>query len=480
MNKYLCLARDKTKANKLKSQLVNIGLPDVDAESIGELYDLNGFDIIFITYEYSELSVINEVVNKSVDNDNVVVLCSDNQQDLFIEELCSKHVFHVNILPKMFNNDILKSTVRRCDEMKRSLSEVKDGFFQSVNENSGSDEFSFFISKNKSATSYVFSKLAHKNVSIYRKLLTSLNFSQLPPFYQIESVRLSPLGNQSIDVVMSYTKDRKLGYYANLAIASRQFSEKKFNVALPYAFKALSFNPMSNEIFTIICSSALMISDITHINRALKVRKVHSSFTVEDFNYLLSNVLSFFSVRKLSQKFTTKQRKNNSMFIDELSLLVDRKNRGFFVESLTLLSLFILIKSGKRLPALIFYNRYAWIYDNELTTVLHKSIHVELGNLKKSKDFFFKFSMFDLDDKHLFRRIYKINKQKYKLALDEYISMRSETSHEALIQSYGRFPFSYEYSMLMSRAILTSENGAFSRKLRLKIARNIRTISDFS
>tara|TARA_Y100000588_G_scaffold216194_1_gene230122 strand:- start:411 stop:656 length:246 start_codon:yes stop_codon:yes gene_type:complete len=76
------------------------------------------------------------------------------------------------------------------------------------------------------------------------------------------------------------------------------------------------------------------------------------------------------------------------MFIDELSLLVDRKNRGFFVESLTLLSLFILIKSGKRLPALIFYNRYAWIYDNELTTVLHKSIHIELGNLKKSKDFF--------------------------------------------------------------------------------------------
>ena len=69
--------------------------------------------------------------------------------------------------------------------------------------------------------------------------------------------------------------------------------------------------------------------------------------------------------------------------------------------------------------------------------------------------------MFDLDDKNLFRRIYKINKQKYKLALDEYLSMRSETSHEALIQSYGRFPFSYEYNMLMSRAILTSENGVF-------------------
>lgn len=480
MNKYLCLARDKTKANKLKSQLMNIGLPDVDAESIGDLYDLNSFDIIFVTYEYNELSVVNEIINKSVDNDNVVVLCSDNQQDLFIEELCSKHVFHVNILPKMFNNDILKSTVRKCDEMKRNLSELKDEFFQSVNEDSSLDDFLFFISRNKSATSYVFSKLANRNVSTYRKLLISLNFSQLPPFYQIESVRLSPSSAQSIELAMSYTKDRKLGYYANLAIASRQFSEKKFNVALPYAFKALSFNPVSNEIFSIICSSALIIGDIAHINRALKIRKVHSSLTVEDFNYLLSNVLSFFAVRKSSQNLTTIQRKNNSMFIDELSLLVDRKNRGFFVESLTLLSLFILIKSGKRLPALILYNRYAWVYDNELTTVLHKSIHVDLGNLKKSKDCFFKFAMFDLDDKNFFRRIYKINKQKYKLALDAYISMRSENSHEALIKSYGKFPFSYEYNMLISRTILTSEHDAFSRKLRLKISRNIRCISGFS
>lgn len=459
--------------------LDHIGISDVQASTFTKLPDFDDGAIAYIDYSYEHSLITCEIIDELVKRNCMVLLHHVERDELFIEEILVKHPYNIINISGSLNLQTLKEKMSKSQDKFEYLAKLKK--VESFTLNAEVGKLASIANAKIEVANFILTTSLSKRESVYKSLLKVTNANKLNLFHYLNYVKEYGYPKNDKTKTFRLVKDKRFSYYANKAIAIREFKDKNYSSCMAYAIDALSRNPLDFELLVLIASCSAITGSVDKTLSALKVRQRYSLFTIDDFKDLVTRVLSNLVMTNEPLTKLVNERKKLKNTVKGMERKFGLANKALFRELVNSLSVFFLLRSQKNEAAVIIYNKNKKSDFNDILLVLlNKLINSEIGNIKESRASFNRFKELATGDIEHLKFVYRHNQSKHSYLLNGYRDLarnKQDFDSTSIMNLYEKHPLSLELNMLVSRRIILEEGFIKNEKTRKSIARNIRILS---
>jgi len=479
MKSAICLSHTRDKAIQIKKMFNHMGVSDVQTSTFTKLPDFDDGSIVYIDYSYENSPTLCRIIDTLVERNCMVILHHLERSELFIEEILVKHPYNVINVSGYLSINTLKDKISKVQGKLEYLTKFQK--IESFALSADVKKLASITNVKVEVANFILTILLSKRESIYPLLLQVTNANKLNLFHYLNYVK--EYGYPKNDRIKTdrLVKDKRFAYYANKAVALREFEDKNYSSCIAYASDALSRNPLDFDLLSLIASCSAITGNVEQTLGALKLRQRYSIFTIDDLKRLVGSILSNLIASDASLEKLVNERKRLTSAVKGMERKFGLANKAIFKEIINLLSVFFLIRSNKKEAAVIIYNKNKKSdYGEILLVLINKLINSEIGNIKDSHLNFNRFKELSSDNVEQFKLIYRHNQKEHNYLLNGYRSLtknKKDFDENSIMTLYEKYPLSLELNMLISRKFLLKEGFIKNENTRKTISNNIRMLS---